>query len=406
MSASLIGREIAGKIANQKTAFGKTLEGLVGDTKSPFTAEMKASALEHFDHYANSSGGLLTSDALGAIQKDVTAGLKPGQGASMASVNKGNFLTNAFNVDAEAGIGGNLAAMGMGGLLGMGGALATDGDAAHGAFIGSLVGGGIKGIGTGIAKNLDTKFTRDLLGDAADSFSPIAHKPAETKKVATGLPPVKGIKYSDLFSMDTVKDTPIKFGGQPQPHAISKSYGEIAETHPNLTARELFENVERNAKNKTNPIAGMNTPAEDAMNIKISEYPDHAKEIHPFYADPIRIGTVLQDEGKAGAIPFRPDLPSFDYNVSQVPIPGTEVAAQSVRQQQIAAIGNMSDDALKEAGFGASFKKDVMTGDSGFNIGTATRMSGFAGAALTGMGFSSKKRDHRRGFNKHRGNRV
>lgn len=406
MSASLIGREMAAKIANQKTAFGKTLEGLVSNPSSSFTAEMKTSALEHFDHYSNRSGGLLTDDALSAIQSDVTAGLKPGQGASMANVSKGNFLTNAFNVDSGAGISGNLTAMGVGGLLGMGGALATDGDAAHGAFIGSLVGGGIKGIGTGIAKNLDTKFTRDLLGDAADSFSPIAHKAADTKEVVTGLPPVKGIEYSDLFSMDTVEKTPILFGNNPQPYVFSKTYGELAETHPNLTARELLENAQRNIKNNTSPIAGMNRPRDDALDMKISEYPDTVKDIHPFYGDPLKIGNVLQNEGKIGATPFRPNLPSFNYSVNQVPIPGTEVAAQSVRQQQIAAISNMSDDALKEAGFGASFKKNVMTGDSNFNIGTATRMSGFAGAALTGMGFSSKKRDHRRGFNKHRGNRV
>ena len=66
----------------------------------------------------------------------------------------------------------------------------------------------------------------------------------------------------------------------------------------------------------------------------------------------------------------------------------------------------MDDAALKQAGSGAEFKRDFLMGKSKMNVGQMTRVSGFLGSALTGMAFSSKRRDHRRGFNKRRGNRV
>jgi len=69
-------------------------------------------------------------------------------------------------------------------------------------------------------------------------------------------------------------------------------------------------------------------------------------------------------------------------------------------------VSNLSEKQLKEAGMGAKYKQDVLMGKKDLNVARNTRMAGFAGSALSGMAFSSSRRDHRRGFNKRRGNRV
>lgn len=52
------------------------------------------------------------------------------------------------------------------------------------------------------------------------------------------------------------------------------------------------------------------------------------------------------------------------------------------------------------------YKRDLLLGKSTLNVGRVGRVSTMAGSALMGMGLSSSNRDHRRGFNKNRGNRV
>ena len=51
-------------------------------------------------------------------------------------------------------------------------------------------------------------------------------------------------------------------------------------------------------------------------------------------------------------------------------------------------------------------RQDLLLGKSTLNVGRVGRVSTMAGSALMGMGLSSSNRDHRRGFNRNRGNRV
>jgi hypothetical protein len=325
MSAAILGRDIAGKIASQwDNVFSKQLDELVGDTsKASWTADTVATAKKHFDHHTGKTNNVLSNDAMSSIIKDVEAGLSPGQGASTANLGKGNFLTQAFNPQ-EHGLGGVALAMGMGGVLGGAAAAATGNDGTQGAFIGGLVGGGIKGIGKSVAQGMETKFMGDLLGDK--TFSTIASKPATTIDDIAG-----------------------------------KSLSELGEGFDNVKMQKIF--------------------------------PDYENDI-----------TVLQHNNRLGTPDTNP------INTYSTAASGTEIirgtTGSSVRQQQIDAISKLTDDELKAAGTGAKWKKDVLTGKSDFNVGQTTRMAGLAGSALTGMAFSSKKRDHRRGFNKHRGNRV
>jgi hypothetical protein len=92
--------------------------------------------------------------------------------------------------------------------------------------------------------------------------------------------------------------------------------------------------------------------------------------------------------------------------VTEVPRAQDLMAPATPAADRRAALESLTPDQLKKAGFGAEYKRDVMLGKKDLNVSQATRIAGFTGTALSGMAFSSRRRDHRRGFNKRRGNRV
>ena len=309
----MLGKDVSGLVGDQLTAFTKRLGGMVDDTANPFTAEMRDAAISHFEHHTGKSGGRLTEDALEGIIADAKAGLKPGEGALLSNVSEGNILTNAFNVDASGGIGGNVAAMGMGGLLGFAGAAATDGDGAHGAFIGSLVGGGIKGIGTGLARNMEKKFVGDLLGDKAGSYTA-----KEATEAVAGTPGVSKFGLDDVF--DHPKGAPDPFNG-PDPFYFgrheSKTYGEIAQTHPNMTPKEMDDLMSTNSLHNFSSLDDYARP--------LGELGDDVKNIRPF---------VFEGDQGADIAAFELRNPTIFREAVEEIKPAPAQAAQSVRQQQ------------------------------------------------------------------------
>lgn len=123
----------------------------------------------HHKYHSDAAGSGLTKESLENIIQDVKGGVTVGMGGARAT-GEGNILTKAFNVSG-GGIPG--AAMMMGGLVGGTAAGATDSNIGEGAVIGALVGGGVKALGTGIAKDIEKKFIGDLLGDSAGKYSPV-----------------------------------------------------------------------------------------------------------------------------------------------------------------------------------------------------------------------------------------
>jgi len=284
----------------------------------------------HHQHHAENIGSGLSTDSLRNIMADVKAGVSPEMGGKNIT-GTGNILTSAFNTD-----GGPAGAMLMGGVIGGIAAGATDNNFGEGAVIGGLVGGGIKAIGTGIAKDIEKKFIGDLLGDSAGKFS-----------IGSGK---KAIASDDLMNIKA-KDIPDEYLNL----SSNKAMGYTDDTARPMTFGDIKSQSSGDAADFTlAQMAARNAPMKTA-------------------------GNELFPEVRAGA---------------------------SIRQQQLAAIGEMDDVALAKAGRGAEFKKDFLTGKSRMNVGQVTRMAGFAGSALSGMAFSSKQRDYRRGFNKKRGNRV
>lgn len=286
----------------------------------------------HHTYHSDAAGSGLTKGSLEKIIEDVSGGVPVGMGGARAT-GEGNILTKAFNI-SDGGIPG--AAMMMGGLVGGTAAGATDSNIGEGAVIGALFGGGVKALGTGIAKDIEKKFIGDLLGDSAGKFS-----------VGPGRKPIMS---DDLMNMK-VKDIPDEYLSL----SSNKAMGYTADDAAPMTFGEL-------KKQSTGDAADFTLGSMSAQGA------------------PIRTaGNELFPEIAQGA---------------------------SIRQQQLTAISNMDDAALKQAGSGAEFKRDFLMGQSKMNVGQMTRMSGFIGSALTGMAFSSKQRDYRTGFNKRRGNRV
>ena len=96
-----------------------------------------------------------------------------------------------------------------------------------------------------------------------------------------------------------------------------------------------------------------------------------------------------------------------DFKGNFNPITGGNYKAKqdfnASRSQNIKALENMDTSGM---GTVDKYKRDLLLGKSNLNVGRVGRMSTMGGAALAGMAFSSSQRDHRRGFNKRRGNRV
>ena len=115
--------------------------------------------------------------------------------------------------------------------------------------------------------------------------------------------------------------------------------------------------------------------------------------------------TVLR--GRSNISDMLLNAPSGSASVPQVKVaaPEVKVAAPQVsaRKARLDEVANMDKSNL---GFWDKQKHAILTGKKDLGIAQKTRMAGAIGSALTGMAFSSSRRDHRRGFNKRRGNRV
>jgi hypothetical protein len=84
---------------------------------------------------------------------------------------------------------------------------------------------------------------------------------------------------------------------------------------------------------------------------------------------------------------------------------GADVPANEVRKKALDAINKMSDEEVGKISGGRAMQKRL-TSNKEDSLLTQTRTLTMAGAFLGGVAFTSKKNDHRRGFNKNRGNRI
>lgn len=288
-------------------------------------------------------------------------------GVTKADEYKGNFLTQAFNPTGDGGFFAGAGGFLMGGAVGALGAAAMGKDSREGGAIGAFAGLGIAGAGRAISKSLgsvEDNFIRSLLGSST------------TKTGTTTLEDIatKGNKSVDEISVQDMLNAGL--GG--------KTYQEIMGL--DLTqVKQLYAD-----QRAANIIASDMT--EDTFLTNMS------REIRE--TEQSSLTRTIEQEMKGFSGSYKADQSLATRQVTGIDYDGM------TRADKLRMVGNLTDTQLKEVGMGAKYKQDVLMGRKDLNVARNTRVAGFMGAALSGMAFSSTRRDHRRGFNKRRGNRV
>jgi len=275
------------------------------------------------------------------------------KGVSGASQYKGNFITQAFNTDGGSGFGGAL----MGAGLGMAGAAAVGADAREGAVFGAMAGFGAAATGRAIMKNAGS--------------------------------------IEENFMNSLLKNQTIRGGGELIPESLE-----------DVAKRAGKDNVENLTVGDIQRMGYGEKPMEEFFGpldagYKFKNYDDYATRTK---ANP-KTSHVDVASQRLPSDKFMDDIAFSGVNrnaVTETPVMQS-VTSRSGRLEEVA---KLTGQQVKEAGFGGEFKRDVLAGTKDLNVAQYTRMTGAIGSALTGMGFSAKRRDHRRGFNSKRGNRV
>ena len=285
-----------------------------------------------------------------ATEEELFAGIKG------ASEYRGNILTQAFNTDKE-GMGGFLATTIGGGAIGMLSAGAVGGDAREGAAIGAVAGLGAASLGRAAMKNL---------GSIEENF------------------------MNSLFKGQTVTK-----GGEDILGTIDDLASKANKSVDELSIDDLI-NMGYGAK-----------PTEKVFGPPPPGGPYTFKNLDDYKSSPTGAGgDVLFSPKEIGLMRNNAQFNMGKTPVTEVPRAQDLMAPATPAADRRAALESLTPDQLKKAGFGAEYKRDVMLGKKDLNVSQATRIAGFTGTALSGMAFSSRRRDHRRGFNKRRGNRV
>ena len=86
----------------------------------------------------------------------------------------------------------------------------------------------------------------------------------------------------------------------------------------------------------------------------------------------------------------------------------TEVSGGQARRQNLEAIQRMGDDDERLQGFGKKKMRDLLNPNKEKNVAMNNRALVLGGGMLSGVAFTGNadRRDYRRGFNAHRGNRI
>lgn len=285
-----------------------------------------------------------------ATEEELFAGIKG------ASEYRGNILTEAFNTDTGV-MGGFMAPIG-GAAIGMLGAGAVGGDAREGAAIGALAGLGAASVGRAMMRNL---------GSVEESFMNSLFKGQTVTKGGDDI-------------VGTIDDVAAKLGKNADEISVDDLIGM---GYGSRSFDDLYGPAPSGASYTYKNLDDYKARMGDA---------EAAKPMNPYdIAEMKRVNA----EFKIGKTP-----------VTETPKAQELMAPTTSAADRRAALENLTPDQLKKAGFGAEYKRDVMLGRRDLNVSQATRIAGFTGSALSGMAFSSSRRDHRRGFNKRRGNRV
>lgn len=328
--------------------------------------EAQKAMLTHVREQFHKAGTMYSEEAITAMQSNYKATENLFGGLSSATeTTSGNLLLQSMQE-------GGLMGLGMGALLGAGGAAVTGGDAGEGAMIGGLVGFGAGSIARGLAKSassIEDSMMRRLLGDNYDKLG--------QKSVTTPGEVTPGMRLEAARKAAGNNDVEL-FG-------YSFTRNELSEVTPRQDISPMQMNYEGDVMINQHSFLG---GSEDNVASYVPETSGNFKTVFLDKRDN-KLHFIDESELKVAAA------------TTNVEVLGVNEA----RQARLQAVRSMSDDQLNKVSGGRAMQKRL-TSNKEDSLLTQSRTLTMAGAFLGGVAFTPKKNDHRRGFNKNRGNRI
>ena len=326
---------------------------------------------------------------------------------------------------------GDIGGIAVAGLLGgVAGGLTNDnfeGGVAAGAIIGSM-GKGIGRVINNNMRNIEESMISSVLGTSAakegDEFGEMLFKGYKDDTIAQKAGLTTGSKY-DPVTKKFVDSTGAELTPNYKPLTLEE-LGMVKTTDTQAATTDTLENFtqkvmkeEQDALNDamSNTTAATATPStylgktqqldagsfdQGYMNLRQEAIKDTATTAQnaSLRSNAVRLGTG----GPEVNPDFLKDEAAQGFMQNQVKM------AKNTHTKESARVANLRSVAAKdesELGYIGSYAKNKLTNGGGAgSIGMQSRYMAISGAMLGGVAFTSKGKDHRRGFNANRGNRI
>ena len=372
---------------------GSTLKGL--DAEKIFRGEdliedSAASKLHTVLKEGASKGQYYDEATMQGIVRNIDAGEDAFLGVTPGAMSGSAFLNN---IAGQGGAGGQAMAMLGLGVMAGGANTMMGGDFSEGAAVGALGGATVAGVARGLAKsgtNLTDDVLRKAIGDdkfvtKSDGGDVLQY---ETERVLkSGAEPYKTAK------------------GDPEEFYIRGLDTEGGEAVRSADVANLADVAQR---------MGM-----DEKDLALHQFTKTIEVPDPKYPAPLNpnmkdMRPLVQQEAPSGVgIYPKNDLRAFtEQEVTIEPykpaIISDPITSQQARQKNLDTFRNLNEEELKRANLTSAEQQAMLETDptQKGNVAMRNRMLTLGGGMLSGVAFTSNKRDYRRGFNKRRGNRI
>lgn len=326
--------------------------GIKGDAGNIFRGVgLQEGSLEASMHSALKQGaekGMFYDEAtMGGMLRNLQAGEKAMMGLNVGGMSGSSFLNNVAG--QGGGLGQATAMVGLGAMAGTANMIAG-GDFSEGAVVGALGGATVAGFARSMAKS-GTALTDDVLKKAIgkENFK-VEGSPGGTKLIPGA--------------------TEVSEGSGTYMIKATDAEGKVI-THGDRT--KIVPTIEQlKALNIEDTSEGVVRPSSDAKSFYLS---------------------------KQGG----PKI----LNRDSVTMTG-EMSSLDARKANLETFRNLNEDQLQRANLTVAQRDAMLETDPSkkTNIAMRNRMLTVGGGMLSGVAFTSNKRDYRRGFNKSRGNRI
>jgi hypothetical protein len=341
------GDEALGKVSSYLN------DGKLGDNAEPFAPEIQG-VLDQVRSAYQKSGTMYSDEAIGSMKSNfLSTGNVFGGLSAATETRSGNLALQSLQE-------GGLIGVGIGAALGAGGAAVTGGEAPEGAMIGALVGAGVGGISRALVRSsssIEESMMKRLLGDNYDKLG--------QKTVTT-----PGKVTPEMRLAEAKKHVP--YGDEINP--TSAYYKFDVNDIGNVKNAQGGRNLDGTAYGWSYNLPGENVNFTTTYYMKKDPY--HGVDVDEQVLRQAATTTKVEDLG-----------------------------VNEARQARLQTVRDMTDDQLNKVSGGRAMRKRL-TSNKEDSLLTQSRTLTLAGAFLGGVAFTSKKNDHRRGFNKNRGNRI